>query len=240
MERHAPVDLLALWELTCAPGDALALLARACPELPPEALARLPLGRQTLALLELRERVLGPRLSAQARCPACGESLELELEVPELRAGEPAAEGATCLVEHGGYRLQLRLPSAADVAFAARDDSDDPRRTLLARCLLDLNQDGGPCSLDHLPDDLIERAAAAVAAADPHAAIDLELTCSACGHGFLAALDVLAVLRVELRAHAQRLARQVHALARAYGWREAEILAMSPARRQLYLDLVGA
>ena len=39
---------------------------------------------------------------------------------------------------------------------------------------------------------------------------------------------------------ALRLLGHVHALARAYGWREADILAMSPARRQVYLDLAGA
>ncbi len=31
----------------------------------------------------------------------------------------------------------------------------------------------------------------------------------------------------------------VHALARAYGWREADVLAMSEARRHFYLELVG-
>jgi hypothetical protein len=33
--------------------------------------------------------------------------------------------------------------------------------------------------------------------------------------------------------------REVHTLAWAYGWREADILAMSPARRQFYIELVG-
>ncbi|HEX2516118.1 MAG TPA: phage baseplate protein, partial [Chloroflexota bacterium] len=39
---------------------------------------------------------------------------------------------------------------------------------------------------------------------------------------------------------ARRLLREVHTLARAYGWREAEILALPGRRRQTYLDLVGA
>jgi hypothetical protein len=33
--------------------------------------------------------------------------------------------------------------------------------------------------------------------------------------------------------------RDVHALATAYGWREADIVAMSPWRRQVYLDMVS-
>jgi hypothetical protein len=32
---------------------------------------------------------------------------------------------------------------------------------------------------------------------------------------------------------------EVHMLAWAYGWREADILAMSSARRQFYLERVG-
>jgi hypothetical protein len=32
--------------------------------------------------------------------------------------------------------------------------------------------------------------------------------------------------------------REVHLLASAYGWRESDILAMTPWRRQLYLELV--
>jgi len=32
----------------------------------------------------------------------------------------------------------------------------------------------------------------------------------------------------------------VHTLARAYGWRERDILTLSPTRRQFYLNMVGA
>jgi len=46
-------------------------------------------------------------------------------------------------------------------------------------------------------------------------------------------------LFTELGAVARDLLGQVHALAFAYKWREADILQMSPARRQLYLQMVG-
>jgi hypothetical protein len=32
--------------------------------------------------------------------------------------------------------------------------------------------------------------------------------------------------------------REVHRLARVYGWREADILSMSASRRQFYLEMV--
>jgi hypothetical protein len=39
---------------------------------------------------------------------------------------------------------------------------------------------------------------------------------------------------------AMRLVGDVHALARIYGWTEADVLAMSPRRRATYLELAGA
>jgi hypothetical protein len=41
-------------------------------------------------------------------------------------------------------------------------------------------------------------------------------------------------------ARAQRLLMEVHLLARAYSWRESDILAMSPARRNAYLQQVAS
>jgi hypothetical protein len=35
------------------------------------------------------------------------------------------------------------------------------------------------------------------------------------------------------------MVREVHRMASAYGWREADILAMSAFRRQRYLELIG-
>ena len=57
-------------------------------------------------------------------------------------------------------------------------------------------------------------------------------------HGWQAALDVAADFWLELHAWARGMLREIHTLARAYGWREADILALSPARRRHYLQLV--
>ena len=40
-----------------------------------------------------------------------------------------------------------------------------------------------------------------------------------------------------MHAWARRTLRDVHVLARAYGWREADVLALSPTRRQIYVEL---
>ena len=63
--------------------------------------------------------------------------------------------------------------------------------------------------------------------------------CASCGHRHEVAFDIASFFWGEIDAWASRTFLDVHALAKAYGWREAEILAMSPRRRQHYLDLVG-
>jgi hypothetical protein len=77
-----------------------------------------------------------------------------------------------------------------------------------------------------------------MAACDPQAEVLLDLNCPACGHGWQALFDVVAFFWAELAAQAKRLLREVHTLARAYGWREADILGMSARRRQFYLEMV--
>jgi hypothetical protein len=50
--------------------------------------------------------------------------------------------------------------------------------------------------------------------------------------------DIVSFLWTEIAAEAKRLLREVHILASAYGWREADIFSLSPLRRQFYLEAV--
>jgi hypothetical protein len=54
-----------------------------------------------------------------------------------------------------------------------------------------------------------------------------------------ATLDPAEFLWAAAEAQARRLLLEVDALARAYGWREPDVLALPPARRRAYLELVG-
>jgi hypothetical protein len=79
-----------------------------------------------------------------------------------------------------------------------------------------------------------------MAQADPLAEILLHFDCPACSHAFDLGLDLAAFLWSELEGRAKRLLRDVHTLASAYGWSEAEVLSLSPARREFYLGMVRA
>ena len=78
-----------------------------------------------------------------------------------------------------------------------------------------------------------------MAAHDPLAEVELALACPVCGHQWQLVFDVASFLWLRIEAQARRLLEEVHALARAYGWREADILAMSSGRRQAYLEMVS-
>src|SRR5581483_122411 len=91
------------------------------------------------------------------------------------------------------------------------------------------------------PEALSETALAALADAigehDPQADVRIGLACPACGHEFSLNFDIEEFFWTEVAARALRVFREVHQLARAYGWREADILSMSTRRRQAYLEL---
>jgi len=103
-----------------------------------------------------------------------------------------------------------------------------------------IDERGTTTPTSDLADELLSAAAARMSEADPQADVQLSLTCPDCGHQWIACFDIAAFLWGELQAYARRLLLDVHELATAYAWPEASILAMSPARRQAYLDLVRA
>ena len=73
---------------------------------------------------------------------------------------------------------------------------------------------------------------------DSLAEVRLELNCPQCRHRWLVALDIVSFFWSEIVVQAKRLLHEVHLLARAYPWSEADILAMSERRRKYYLNLV--
>ena len=84
-----------------------------------------------------------------------------------------------------------------------------------------------------MTETLVTLLAAQMEECDPLAEIRIDLDCPACGYHWQILFDIASYFWTEISAQAKRLLRDVHTLARAYGWREADILAMSGVRRQL-------
>ncbi|HSG38833.1 MAG TPA: phage baseplate protein [Thermoanaerobaculia bacterium] len=229
-------ELLDAWERGLGEPPvrrALILLAAACPEAAFEDLARESVGRRDARLLTLREWTFGPRLVSLASCPLCAERLETAFDVAEIRVDSPedaAEEPLTLTVS--GTELTFRLPNSADLlALSAAESMDGARRRLLDRCLFD-------AGADDLSEDELLAVARRMAEADPQGDIELSLSCPACGHSWLTSFDIATFFWTEVDAWARVLLHEIHLLASAYGWREADILALSPWRRRSYLELI--
>ena len=257
MQALSNDNLLTAWERgraePHAAGLALALLAAAYPEAPPDALAALTIGERDGLLLAIRERMFGPHLDGLVACGACGETLEVEFPLPRVEAPPAHADHESLRLRSGDYELAFRLPNSMDLLAIVPAMEGAPaalrrlegapeagRDRLLERVILHASHNGEPVPFSSLPAPLLSQLEQAMAAADPQADVQLKLTCQACGNQWLSPFDIVSFLWRELDAWAIRVLHEVHTLARAYGWREADILNMRPWRRQCYLEMLGA
>ncbi len=195
-------------------------------------------GRTDSALLQLRAATFGPTLQCAVDCPACGATLEFAVDAGQLLASA-AEEQASYRWSGLGAEVEYRLPSYADVtSLAGCADAKAAQAALFARLVLTASLDGQRIEARALPPEVVEAVDAAMAEADPQAETEFRLDCGECGHGWVVPFDPAAYFERELAHEARRLMAEVHVLAGAYGWREPDILALSPGRRRIYLEWV--
>jgi hypothetical protein len=231
--------LLAVWEAGLG-GDAVrrALVLAAAGGADAASAADLSVGRREAFVLALRERSFGTTFPCAVTCPSCGEELELELTTGDVRAAEP---GDVRQVRLDGFEIGFRLVTSRDL-LAVRDGRTDvtaTRRSLLGRVVTTATREGRKVDVDELPERVLDALAAELSAQDPQADVLLDLDCANCRHEWASPFDVTTHLWAELDAYARRLLHDVHVLAGAYGWSEDDVLAVSPGRRQCYLELVA-
>jgi hypothetical protein len=237
-------ELLGTWERGLTQSlvhRALDLLSIVYPQAPQDHLPALRIGRRDADLLGLREQLFGPEMSAVTGCPQCGGRLDLTLNAAEMLsawAPQPEAEVGFSVA---GYDLQFRNPNSEDLVVALDGNcSDEARDRLLDRCLLSAERDGTPVPPDELPYEVVDAISERMAKADPLADIQLAICCPLCDHRWRAVFDIVSFLWREIESLAARLMGEVHALASAYGWCERDILALSPVRRDFYMESLGA
>lgn len=235
-------DLIALWErdqsgLPVA-EKALLLLALARPEASREALGAMSFGARDRALFELRAALFGHTLQALSSCNECDEQLEVELHIGDFLASvAPTPPAAHASLSAGDIDLRFRLPTTDDAIMVAHCAQEaDARQLLVRRCIIAASRGDLAVAPDELDDEVIASVSEAMESLDPFSEIQLKLACAACNSTQSVLLEIAPYLWVELVSEAERLLDDVLGLARVYGWREADILAMSGKRRQFYLD----
>jgi hypothetical protein len=236
-------QLLDVWESGLPqqlPYRALTLLAAATPDTVVEELSQLSIGKRDARLLTLREWTFGSQLASLAICPHCGESLDLDFQVSDIRVARVEKATREFYVTADDCEVHCRLPNSLDlVDVAGNEDVQTVRRLLLQRCVLAARSGSEEQPVNELPEDVLTAVIARMSEADPQADVELALSCPLCSYEWQAAFDILAFFWSEIDAWAKRVLRDVHALATAYGWREDDILSMTALRRQLYLEMAS-
>jgi hypothetical protein len=243
MRLLAATDVLEAWEsLEHAPrAERPLLLLSVCdPDTSLGTLRDLPIGERDARLFALRERTFGRDLVIFAMCPECGEKYELSVATECVLARHRPWNQAEGELSVGAFAVRYRLPNSRDMELiAGMTDLRAAQRLLVERCVCQALENGASIDPALLPVSLLERLGAELEERDPLAAFTLDFKCSSCGREWQRLLDIAEFFWVELRALARRLLAEVHALARAYGWRESDILTLSARRRQAYLGMIG-
>jgi hypothetical protein len=227
----------------------LTLLHAACPNLSLDELANLCIGERDSKLMALRGLTFGRRFAATTNCPGCGETVELNLNLDDFTKSDSlhtdemlAQRDNEFLFFHDtGYDIRFRLPNSRDVVEGIENysmNTDETCKSILRKCIMSLKKEGRDVPIDQLPDAVIRSIEHQMEMADPLSDIQLDLTCPTCSHEWQAHFDILTFFWGEIDTWAHHILTQVHLLASAYGWNESEILAMSPLRRQWYLELI--
>ena len=211
----------------------------------------LSMGDREALLLHVRRLTFGERMTCVLRCVACGEPMDLELQISDLLVPvttipkQRYQEFFCC--DDARFRVNFRIPTGADVEAAICSGNCVPDKAapeLLVRCVESVEREDGhekytAALAEDWPPALVEQISGRLAEADAQAEIGLQLTCPVCRHEFPSFFDVTNYLLRELETRERQLYQDVHQLALAYHWSESEILKMSPRKRKLYLDMIA-
>lgn len=202
---------------------------------------RLSIGDREAALLHLWRITIGDRLDCVLTCPSCLEKMDLELRVGDLLVSPcEQMQGTYSHTIAGGdqsYEVRFRLPTGGDQEDAAKlalYDLEAATQKMLEKCIEQVNG----CVVDQIPAAVAEVLPQVIRELDPQAELVLCAACPACQMEFQVLFDTGLFVYQELDRACSRIHREVHLLASYYHWGEAEIMAMSDAKRQLYLELV--
>jgi hypothetical protein len=239
MRTPSAAELVRIWELGHGRAPwygALLLLAPAFPQRTFDDLAALSVGERNVHLMALRARLFGTFVESVVECPRCRVPLEFSFDVLAMCPGaaDPEAHRAADFeASFDDVQLLCRPATSADLAALADGAA---HAALVKRLVLEAHGPAGPLGVDDLGELAVASVSAGLEEADPFASMRMTFACDACRHEWATPFDIVGYLWNELTAQVQRILDDVERLARAYGWSEGSILAMSGLRRRFYLD----
>ena len=234
--------LLAAWEVgaAAAPIDRAPSLLRSLGAVPSDlSVERLTVGQCDARLFALRREMFGDTLDAVSTCPACATEVQMAVPLDRLQPQPAERPAPTITLSHDGYSVTCRIPLNEDLRALAQRGEDARVEDLLDRCVVQARgADGRALAAGELPYEIAGIVVDALAANDPGAQTAIAVRCP-CGAEWADELDIRSITWADLTAWVGRTLTEVHQLAHAYGWSEADILAMSATRRRWYLEAAG-
>jgi hypothetical protein len=188
-------------------------------------IATLPAGDARFLMSRLARHFGCDQRWITADCASCGKPFDFPVALGDLPAAQ--GDGGTGTVPTSIGPVTVRPPTCADQIAIARARGGDRASLLLQRCIT-------PSDLSGLSDGDLLAIDAAIAARSPSIPAGASAQCPDCGHGNavpVSASDWLADL-------GDGPLEDVHVIASAYGWHEADILALPRAKRAAYLRFI--
>jgi hypothetical protein len=189
-------------------------------------------NRRLQGLLAVTVATRGGRWTSTAHCAQCDKPMDLPLDLRDFARDEDPSH-VRCELD-GGRLLEVAIATGADQLAWLQAGVGEAGPQELLRCLL--ARQGADAEAEALPPAWIDAVDAAMAQADPLTALELDTVCPECGAAMRIALDLERACLGLLAAQQPRLLDDVHRLALAYHWTEAEILALPASRRRQYLQ----
>lgn len=195
-------------------------------------------GQLNRLVLAARSVLFGDTCDTVAECPGCCAHLEASIPLAELANDEstgPAARELTL----GQLRVIYRLPTWRELCTLTDQSVDSAAGELLESCVTSIESGAGALVLSDVDTSTRQAIDEAICAADVDALIEVQLSCPECGQTACLPMDPGSFLWDELNRWALTTLSEVAELAVAFGWSQADILAMTPWRRQAYLSLAA-
>lgn len=244
MRTPHPEQLLRLWEdgmHQTVLEKSVRLLAVSCGTHDLSPIYRMSIGERDARLLQLRIWMFGSRMKNMATCPVCKQLTEWETNTHELQLQSFPTEPAERIfsITMDGYAVRFRLPANADMAIAIADKTFRSEEAILTNCILEVKHEEQLITNEKLPAAVRTAIEKKMSEEDPQADIRMQISCPSCTHTWETRFDIMSYLWTEISNWAKRMVRDIYLLARTFSWSEKDILAMTPQRRQLYLQMIG-
>lgn len=176
------------------------------------------------------------RLTVPLRCnqDRCDELMEIGLSLSAILDSVHLQDEEALVAEHGGQRALLRRPTARDQLDWLRRSYPSETEAVdeMVSALIVEGPKGAPSR------GLVEEIQRTLEDSDPLVQFSVTVKGPNCHCEQIHRLDLAELALARMSLTQARLLEQVHRLAGAYHWSEAEIIAMPPWRRERYLALL--